>query len=452
MSQSSHGEAPVYLGPKAGKPVQKPGDFIFLREAAFPVRVIVNGDPVTMEAGEKRRFDRSLGNPNIPAFDTFEIENTANFAQRVVFVVGTGDYEKIIVSGEMSVSAFVKTATMGEALSLPMKLEREVGIESLAEQTFTTGTVVWDGGDNDIPGEGACVWWDGKFHTFDEDGMRRAFSPTSAAGVYDSETTWFEPSGDLLGGTITPDGWVYMRGLNNLYRMHISESQPTEIAVPGDNFLGWQGGISGGMHYYQGRIYTLNRFEDITSCDLEGGDWRVETNASVSGELTGFGDLLWNGANQVFKISPSGVVERRADLDRIVVTQGVFSGDGLYQAKIQSGYGYRVCEASTVTTYGQLYVQPVGEAARRKVITLFEKPLTYPYAGETAVVRDWIEDILGGAGYLDFLTKYRYDAGPYEKEIGAGTESFALRGLSVDPFPVLDGATVSIELLPEFFG
>ncbi|WP_445354178.1 hypothetical protein ACJJI5_12375 [Microbulbifer sp. EKSA008] len=125
----SHGDKPIFLKANSTVNVQSPGDFIFLRSADYPVRVVLNGDSVTMDPGEKRRLDRELDNPELPAFSEFEVQNTTNIDQLVTFVVGVGDYEKVIVSGEMNISPYVNTV-FGTSATLPAEFTKTIMLEN----------------------------------------------------------------------------------------------------------------------------------------------------------------------------------------------------------------------------------------------------------------------------------------------------------------------------------
>ena len=111
---SSQGEKKIFLeAGQKGYPVRAAGDFVYVRSAPKPIRVIIDGQPIVMEAGEKRRIPRSevgqLG------FDSFEVDNLSDSPQSVTLVVGEGDYEKLIVSGQLNVSAYISTSVNGES-------------------------------------------------------------------------------------------------------------------------------------------------------------------------------------------------------------------------------------------------------------------------------------------------------------------------------------------------
>ncbi len=82
-------------------PVNRP-EFVYIKTAARPVIVTVEGQAIAMEAGEKRRFPSAVAEMTIYNPDTRPL--------LVVLVVGVGDYEKLIVSGEMVNAGGVKRA------------------------------------------------------------------------------------------------------------------------------------------------------------------------------------------------------------------------------------------------------------------------------------------------------------------------------------------------------
>ena len=71
------------------------GEFVFYKQGSAALRVIVHNDPVEMEPGDIRKFH---GN----TFDEFEIHNETGVDQQVVFTVGFGEYNRLVVRGDIS--------------------------------------------------------------------------------------------------------------------------------------------------------------------------------------------------------------------------------------------------------------------------------------------------------------------------------------------------------------
>ncbi len=108
----SNHDAPVFLQPgQEGLPVRAGGDFIFVKSADRPIRVRVNEQSVLMRAGDKRRFNRSPDNPREPAFTSFEVDNPdATAPLTCIFVVGLGDYNAQIITGEVTITPGIQAA------------------------------------------------------------------------------------------------------------------------------------------------------------------------------------------------------------------------------------------------------------------------------------------------------------------------------------------------------
>ena len=112
--------------------IQAAGDFLFLKSATGPVVVSINGDPVTMVAGGKRR----------PAggFEGFEVSNPdASNPVVVVFVVGRGDYNEQIVRGEITINPGIRGADGVFVDDTRSTLALTVAIGNITPQSYTAG-------------------------------------------------------------------------------------------------------------------------------------------------------------------------------------------------------------------------------------------------------------------------------------------------------------------------
>lgn len=70
------------------------GEFVFIKKASAIVRVVIAGESVEMEAGDVRRVQSP--------FDGIEIHNATGVDQPVELVIGFGDYNRLVVRGEIS--------------------------------------------------------------------------------------------------------------------------------------------------------------------------------------------------------------------------------------------------------------------------------------------------------------------------------------------------------------
>ena len=95
------------LLPGQSETIDTPGDYIYIKTADRPVRVIISqgtgsGSSIIMQAGDKHR-------PG--PFAQFTIENPdRQRPAQVVLVVGQGDFNRQIVQGEVVVDPRIKTA------------------------------------------------------------------------------------------------------------------------------------------------------------------------------------------------------------------------------------------------------------------------------------------------------------------------------------------------------
>ena len=188
-------QSEIVVTVKAGQtemPVRAGGDFIFVKEAARNVRVIVDGQAINMGRGDKRRIERSeerklSGNL---AFDSFEVSNLGDDDLRLVFVVGEGDYNSQIVTGELSVSDYIQTNLSGTSKTNPTTLKKRVGLVSMVETPIVSGEKQNSGEMPDLDGDGstACVFWhDGKFWAMG--GSKIGSFTKDSVGAYDEVKT-----------------------------------------------------------------------------------------------------------------------------------------------------------------------------------------------------------------------------------------------------------------------
>ncbi len=70
------------------------GEFVFLKNANSKIKVIIGGETVEMEAGDVRKVPQP--------FNEFEIKNETGIDQTVELVAGFGDYNRLVVRGDIS--------------------------------------------------------------------------------------------------------------------------------------------------------------------------------------------------------------------------------------------------------------------------------------------------------------------------------------------------------------
>lgn len=137
----SQGDKRVYL--KAGQknlPVRAGGDFLFLKEAIRPVRVLVDGQPIVMRPGAKQRIPRK--EPGKLAFNSFDVDNLSDeFDMSVTFVVGVGDYDEQIFSGDVRTEPMTLTQ-QGPRPDSRKTLELIVQPAKMTTTTYVNGDTI----------------------------------------------------------------------------------------------------------------------------------------------------------------------------------------------------------------------------------------------------------------------------------------------------------------------
>lgn len=477
----SHGDNPVLLQPGVETQVRAPGDFVFLKKAAFPVEVTIRGQTVEMEPGEVRNIPRSEYNQ--VAFDSFTAKNMGAADQQVVFVVGEGSYNKVIVSGEMNVSAYVKTGR-GESLSLPMEIRRECGVIDLDEISYTGGTMITSSVTSDSDSTSATtVYYRGDFYCFVVGavaGRIYRFSENSTVdGAEDlGEWAYPVPGDNLIHATVDESGTVYILfqyqdggetvplvGFFNILEPN-NESEWGALSL--DDL---SSGSHHKIHYFGGRIYyhSDQSFGDVASVTVDGLTEYREEPGLGGGWSYGFGNYFWTmtiTGGTLNRILPGGGV---VDTGVTVPSQefqtsivGSFNEHGTafcqyISASDNGGQGkVEIYRHADFSTYGRLYIQPVGDSSRRLEYPLIEPGMAgiQPVQGGQVVRANWVDRVVFSAGgvydYSDYVTGYEFDNGLVTKTYDSGTQTFARRGMLVpETMHIFDGSEVVVKILPE---
>jgi len=111
-------------------PVQKPGDFIYLKFADRQIAVIEDQSRFEMEAGDKYV---SRG-----GFSSFQVQNLdQKNPVYVIFAVGKGDYHRQIVQGEISVVPGIRKSSGEFVQDTRWTLTADVDFTNVTPETFT---------------------------------------------------------------------------------------------------------------------------------------------------------------------------------------------------------------------------------------------------------------------------------------------------------------------------
>ena len=455
---SSQGEKKAYLeANQKGKQIPAGGDFVYLRRAVFPIRVIIDGQPITMEAGEKRRIPRK--EPGRQAFDSFEVDNTANVAQSVTFVVGEGDYEKIIVSGELNVSAYVTSAGNGVSAALPDKITKEVGLDNNNVSTTSSGIVL-----TTSPGLGsnakAVFYWDDEFWAVTQQNLYRLHKTTDGVFAETIPLSAILP-GPVNGAAVNTRGEIFVDSAQNIHKLDFEGNNFGSVVALGGLFTGTGGASIGDKVYF----LTLSIFGPPTDI------WNIFEYDTITGATRSVADPINHGnvldmrdgvlyrhgfgAGSAYAVDPVTLEVATVATPNIMVggqAQTAFSPmEDLCATGNNTDFSVR--EASDATHYGKIWVQEVGDVTTRRYLALLDEYVWYPRNGKTVMVGKVLKAILASierdydVNYLDRVVSIAYSDGLNTHLINSGTESWALRGLDDEIHLALD-SEVTVEILP----
>ncbi|WP_346840157.1 hypothetical protein [Microbulbifer sp. SAOS-129_SWC] len=478
---ASNGDEPIFLKAGVNTNVRAPGDFVFLKEAAFPVEVTIHGQTVKMDPGESRGIPRS--NYNEPAFSSFEAKNTGPADQSVVFVVGEGSYNKVIVDGQVNISAYVKTAARGTADSLPTDYQREVGALSVGETVITADTADWTGtGVKDVSYGVACIF-NGLFYLLYDDNTISVIDPYQATGTFIKHYGGIGSLWGSAGMAINEYGVVYTKGSSGQIFAGQIGGTPSGALSQVNTFGPYVATTRYGLMWWKGRLYSLNGSgKAVHSCAPDGTDIKVELDLTPyldspeqsnggadvflhlgNGEVMIYDHYVTGvGAWKKYHVNDAGVFERKTgdvnsemshDSGRSAEVWRALTPDCSRGVVTFSDARYRIAEFQNVTSYAELYHQRPGDAA-----TIVRKRVLDPISVVTtrvgdAVIYDWAGFVLGDqfGNYADYLTGYAYDNGDVVRTVDTGTQTFSRRSVSVPDLAVLDGSTMTFKVLPDIF-
>ena len=433
------------------------GEFVFVKDAARAVVVTIHEQEIEMESGDIRRVTSP--------FDKFSIRNDGAVSAEVRLVVGFGNYNRLIVQGEMNVSAYVRSSGNGVSSALPDKITKEVGLDNNNEVTLSAGTVVTTSPDVAGTNARAVFYWDDEFYALVE---TRLYKLDKVNDLAFAETIVVSPSlpTDVEGAAINTRGEIFAQCGGQIYK----------IGLDGTNFgvVKNMGGLLDGVG--GGSIGDLVYFTILIEFGPPLDNWAVFEYNTITGESRTVGSTVNRG--QVLMVR-DGVLYRTTfgsgdgyivDLDTLVVSDVLTNGVGIGSQNqtafsamedlaATANYGlaqnFSVRNASDVTHYGKIWVQEVGDATTRRYLALLEEYIWYPRNGKTVMVGNVLKAILAATeraydiNYLDRIVSISYFDGLNTHLISSGTQSWALRGLEDELQLALD-SEITIEILPPF--
>ena len=459
-------------------PVRAGGDFIFLKEAARDVKVTIDGQTIIMRRGDKRRINR-FGSEQ--AFETFEVSNPYDFDLRLVFVVGTGDYNSQIVTGELNVSSYVLTASLGVADSLPSNIIKRFGVESVGEIEHSVGDSLWVGPAGVTSVLSSPSFYGGKFWACDLGGAISrivCFSHDSVAGEYDHVIelqggfSVDRNNSPLNNGMVFDDkGNIYIRLETSLFVVPVGTNIIKRVA---DNVFGSPQGR--GLAFHNGFLWACDEvleggFATVLRVNpVDGSSLRISLgdNGALGGAkilfVSGFMyvDAYYGSMGKVFNVYEvvgdsvkllekydqdwsNEISNRGAECDPFFEYMAFLNGSGRFQ----------VSRPRSIKHFGVVYFQDGDNDSSRVSVGLdffpsFIKRSVDVVGGE--FIGLFFKRVLGVTiPYRDYMTAVEYSDGVKRVRVDSGTQSWAMRGINRDYIELADGSDFVVTVLPDVF-
>ncbi|AYM04235.1 hypothetical protein D8911_14625 (plasmid) [Levilactobacillus brevis] len=439
---------------KAGVPmhIDQPCEFVFIDQGADLDFTVGESRLSGRKAGDFARFDRPVQGVRV----------VSPYDQIVELVLGFGEFSRLIVSGELNVSAFVNTQGIGQAKSLPMELVRTVGVQNIGKVQISAGTDIVGAGALDSGGKTpGNFWFNGDAWTVLNDSLVR-LSRAGAGGApddtYTIDTTiagiGWQAASRVRAADIAPDGTIYMLQYRSLFKMGIGERIVQQIALnvaPGGQA---QGGFIDGEWFY----FIEEASDEIQRLNIVTNQIESFFPTLVTG-MYKIGNKLYlhSSGSSTHEVYAWPSMDRLPDENRPAWSTGVSgSPDGRYVATTGAGNNSLVIEhAYDKTVYGEFYAQEGADLSTRQIVEITQ-PFGYYEVAAGKVIFGGVLTALCGvlnpglSNPLDFVTAFRFKDGRYVREVSSGTQSFALRRIE-DDFPVLVESEVTLTVLPEIF-
>ncbi|WP_086931453.1 hypothetical protein [Agarilytica rhodophyticola] len=461
----SQGEIPILLEPnQEERKVDFAGDFLFLKESARPVKVIVDGQPITMREGDKRVFRRS--EPGRLAFDNFQVTNKSDLSLRCVFVAGTGDYNSQVVRGEFTVSENIQTTALATN-SLPLNIKKTFGYVDINPVSYERNEEFIRTQVFDTVNEGlhrSLFLFDGFVWSVTKTQLRK-FSMSGAL----LESHAISGDGDafdsgLRGAAVTPEGIVYIVGLRVIGRLDMNTKSYSVIYTnPAGQFfpeigVAYRNGFLTLIRRSDSNSITFSRFNVLT---LEIEDVVVgvtESNGALN-RLSYYEKddllLIGNSTGRTFfydaeTLQYTGVQKLLAINSPLYVPEF-----NLQVEYITDAYVFRVIDP--VDYVARLYIQDGSDVTTRNEFLISGDAVFFPRGDKTVMRGEILKYILQGlsAGrvieenYMDYVTSLTYSDGRNNIVKSAGSATFSYRGYS-DVGELILPSEVEVKIMPEY--
>ena len=428
------------------------GQFVYVKEAAQNVVVSIHEQAVEMVAGDVRRVESS--------FDKFSVHNPTDVSAQVRLVVGFGEYNRLIVQGEMNVSAYVRSSANGVSAALPDSITKEIGLDNNVPVVRTSGAVITTS--PAVANSMAVFLWDDEFYAVTQTHLYQLDKENT--GVFVSSTVLSTPlPSTAVGAAVNSRGEIFVHSNQQIVKLDFAGNNFGSVINMGGLFEGVGGASVGDKVYF----LTLSVFGppidvwNIFEYDTVTGDWRSVPDPVNHGNVLGMRDgVLYRhgfGASGGFPVDINTLEVGVVAVLNVMVggqAQTAFSPmDDL--AATGNNTDFSVREATDITHYGKIWVQEVGDASTRRYLALLEEYVWYPRNGKTVMVGAVLKAILAAteraydSDYLDRIVSISYYDGLNTHLISSGTQSWALRGLKDELHLALD-SEITIEILPPF--
>lgn len=440
---------------------------------------IEQGRSLTVRAGGSRLTGRRRGDKIRLDGVVSSITVESDEAQLIELVVGFGEFERIIVEGELSLAEVVKTSTF-ETKNLPFEVTKEYGLINSDYVSFSQDAQINSVADGTTyPASANSLYaYDGNYIYMvagGASGKLRVLDPIDLTqiSVVDLNIAYANAGAEWYGarGLCAAYGRLYLWTTSYLYRVNPVTGDGYLIhSFAGATALGFPAGfVRDGLMYIPRSVGGYAAVVDPLN-----GDALIDANRQIflGGSVQyvwlfdDIDDVLWagsSGATTLTKFNNDGAggwvsagVSRNFGF-LANVGFAMLSDYGKYVSRDYSGND--VSHASESVEYsGRLYVQEVGDISTRREYYIQGDYSWAPTAGgDVVMIGEIAKALMSGlnAGklikdnYRDYLisAEYRDEKNSYVKN--AGSQSWAYRGLR-DYGRLLLPSQATLKVMPEF--
>lgn len=431
------------------------GDFIFVKDAAVAVHVFLHDQEIEMERGDVRKVTRP--------FEKFTIENRTANDVAVRLVVGFGDYNRLIVQGEMNISAYVRQSSGILNESLPSEIVKTMGLVNTTEQTVVKSAIKQDSVANTGSGFAFATFiYESQYYGMDNDNLY-ILDPNAGPFISTQALDWTGVVRD--GGQnvhcagVTPGGTVYFKHGNDLYKFSLNDLVVKLLLANefGNSTTNLGGFVEAGKFIFSDFLLV----DRVVVYDIDTNTYSVWSHANLRKSVYGRGDGYVYSANlgsseeQQFTVAGTHVATN-AGAAYSSQASTTISPDGSIVVTSENTF-FRFKWARSGTYYGEVYIENTGDATTRKNILLDEPFEWAPVLGKTRMTGRVVRVIMRllsqteAVNYLDSVVSFEWTDGYNTRKVSAGTQTWQLREIE-DKLSILLDSEFKLEILPDFIG